>query len=187
MESKIVYFKNTGPENTDQTLRIAKQRADELGIKTVLIASTSGGAAVKAAEVLKGLRVIAVSHQAGFREANTQEFTGENREKLESAGGTVLTTTHAFSGMSRAMKNKFSTIVIGDIIAQTLRTFGDGMKVVCEMAMMAADGGLVRTDEDVISIAGTKEGVDTAVVLKPVNSDGFFDLKVREILCKPRF
>jgi len=136
---------------------------------------------------LKGLRVIAVSHQAGFREANTQEFTEENRKKLESEGGTVLTAAHAFSGMSRAMKNKFSTIVLGDIIAQTLRTFGDGMKVVCEMAMMAADGGLVRTGEDVISIAGTKGGADTAVVLKPVNSDCFFDLKVREILCKPRF
>ena len=187
MESKIVYFENTGPENTDQTLRIAKRRADELGIKTVLIASTSGGAAVKAIEVLKGLRVIAVSHQAGFREPNTQEFTEENRKKLESEGGTVLTAAHAFAGISRAMKNKFSTFVIGDIIAQTLRNFGEGMKVTCELAMMAADGGLVRTDEDVISIAGTKGGADTAIVLKPVNSDSFFELKVREILCKPRF
>ena len=53
--------------------------------------------------------------------------------------------------------------------------------------MMAADGGLVRTDEDVISIAGTHEGIDTAIVLKPVNVHNFFDLKVREILCKPHF
>ena len=140
MESKIVYFENTDADNTDQTLLIAKRRAEELGIKTVLVASTSGGTAVKAIEVLKGLRVIAVSHQAGFRESNTQEFTEENRKKLESQGGTVLTAAHAFSGMSRAMKNKFSTVVIGDIIAHTLRIFGEGMKVVCELAMMAADG-----------------------------------------------
>jgi len=53
--------------------------------------------------------------------------------------------------------------------------------------MMAADGGLVPTDEDAISIAGTGRGADTAVVLKPVNSHNFFDLKIREILCKPHF
>ncbi len=187
MESKIVYFENTGPENTDETLRIAKQRAEELGIKTVLIASTRGGTAVKAIEVLKGLRVIAVSHQAGFRESNTQEFTEENRKIFESQGGIVLTAAHTFSGVSRAMKIKFNTFVIGDIIAHTLRVLGEGMKVICELAMMAADGGLVRTDEDVICIAGSNQGADIAVVLKPVNSDRFFDLKVREILCKPRF
>jgi len=60
------------------------------------------------------------------------------------------------------------------------------MKVACEIALMAADAGLVRTDEDVISIAGTGRGADTAVVLRPVNTRNFFDLKVKEILCKPR-
>ncbi len=50
---------------------------------------------------------------------------------------------------------------------------------------MAADGGLVRTDEDIIAIAGTGQGADTAVVLRPVNSNGFFDLMVKEVLCKP--
>ena len=61
------------------------------------------------------------------------------------------------------------------------------MKVACEIAMMAADSGLVRTDEDIIAIAGTSRGADTAVVLRPVNSHNFFDLKIKEILCKPHF
>jgi hypothetical protein len=52
---------------------------------------------------------------------------------------------------------------------------------------MAADAGLVRTDEDIIAIAGTSHGADTAVVLKPVTSQNFFDLRVKEILCKPHF
>jgi hypothetical protein len=60
------------------------------------------------------------------------------------------------------------------------------MKVVCEVSTMAADAGLVRTDEDVIVIAGTGRGADTAVVIRPVNSQDFFDMKVKEILCKPR-
>jgi hypothetical protein len=64
---------------------------------------------------------------------------------------------------------------------------GQGMKVVIEISVMAADAGLVRTDEDIIAIGGSGRGADTAVVLRPVNSNDFFDLKVKEILCKPRF
>jgi hypothetical protein len=185
MEAKTVYFDKPGTDNTEEVFRIVRQRAKELGSKTVLIASTRGDTAVRASDALKGLRVIAVSHVSGFREPNTQEFTEENRKIVESKGGTVLTTTHTFSGVSRAVRKKFNTYIIGDILANTLRIFGEGMKVVCEIAMMAADSGLVRTDEDVISIAGTGRGADTAVVLKPVNSHDFFDLKIREILCKP--
>ncbi len=187
MEAKIVYFENPGSENTETTLRIARQRAEELGIKNILVASTTGDTAVKAMEALNGLRVIVVSHVAGFRGADTQEFTEEHRKMVESKGGIMLTTTHAFAGVSRALRTQLNTVTIGDIIANTLRTLGQGIKVACEIALMAADAGLVRTDEDVICVAGTGRGADTAVVLKPVNSHNFFDLRVREVLCKPRF
>lgn len=186
MESKTTYFENPGKENTDEVLRIAKQRAKELGIKTIVVASTMGDTAVRATEVFRGSKIIAVSHFTGMREPNTQEFTEENRKIVESKGGIVLTTTHLFSGLSAAMRKKYNTYIIGSIIADTLRIFGQGMKVVCEIAVMAADSGLARTDEDIIAIGGTGRGADTAVVLRPVNSNDFFDLKVKEILCKPR-
>lgn len=187
MEVKAVYFENIGSENTDEVLRIAKQRAEELGIKSIVVASTNGDTAVKAMEAFRGLRVIVVSHLTGMREPDTQEFTEENRKIVESKGGTILTTAHAFSGVSRAMRTKFDTLAIGDILANTLRIFGEGMKVACEIAMMAADSGLVRTDEDIISIAGSRSGTDTAITLKPVNAHNFFDLRIKEILCKPHF
>ena len=185
MELKTTYFDKIGMDNTEEVLRIAKQRAEELGIKTILVASTRGDTAVKAMEVLKGFRVIAVSHSTGFREPNIQSFTEENRRIVESKGGTVLTTTHAFAGLSRAMRNKYNMYVLGEVIADTLRIFGAGTKVACEIAMMATDAGVVRTDEDIISIAGSGQGADTAVVLRPVNTHNFFDLKVKQILCKP--
>jgi len=187
MELKATYFENPGRENTEEVLRIVRQRAEELGIKTIVVASTGGDTAVKATEVLSGFKVIAVSHLAGFRAPDSQEFTEENRKIVENRGGIILTTTHLFSGLSAAMRKKFNTYIIGDIVANTLRIFGEGMKVVCEIAVMAADGGLVRTDEDVIAIGGTGRGADTAVVLRPVNSGDFFSLKVKEILCKPHF
>ncbi|MEJ2738360.1 MAG: hypothetical protein P8105_00705, partial [Dehalococcoidia bacterium] len=73
-----------------------------------------------------------------------------------------------------------------EIIAQTLRIFGEGIKVVCEIALMAADAGLVNTGQDVVCIGGTGHGADTAVVLQPVNAQRFLDLKIKEIICKPR-
>ena len=187
MELKTVYFEKPGSENTEEVLRITKQRAEELGIKTILVASTRGDTAIRATEVFNKSRVIVVSHSTGIREPNTQEFTEESRKIVESKGGTILTTTHALGGLSRAMRKKYNMFVLGEVIADTLRVFGQGMKVVCEIAMMAADSGLVRTDEDIIVIAGSSRGADTAVVLKPVNTHDFFDLKIKEILCKPHF
>ncbi len=186
MEGKVVYFDKPGSDNSEEVFRIAKRRAAELGIKNVVVATTGGGTAVRAAEVMEGLRVIAVSHVVGSKEANIQEMTAENRQKLESKGGAVVTAAHAFAGVDRAIRRKFSTITMVEIVAQTLRIFGAGVKVVCEISLMAADAGLVRTDEEIIAMGGTSRGADTAVVLTPVNSKDFFDLKIKEILCKPR-
>ena len=185
MEAKIVYFAEPGGKNTDQVLRLAKRRAEELGLKTILVASTTGDTALKAMEVFKGTRIIVVSHFTGMRGPNIQEFTEENRQKLLSAGVPLLTATHTFSGLGRAMRKKFKMYLFEEVVANTLRLFGQGMKVVCEITLMATDAGLVRTDEDIIVIGGSSQGADTAVVLRPVNSEDFFDLRVREILCKP--
>ena len=190
MDTKVSYFEKTGRENTENTLRIARQRAEELGIQTIVVASSQGNTAVDAVEVFRGLRVVVVSTQTGLSEPNVQRFSEENRKIVESKGAVILTTTHAFAGVSRAMRLKFDTLAIGEIIANVLRVFGQGMKVVCEIAAMAVDSGLVRTDEDVISIAGTGgaagRGADTAVVLKPAPAHLFFEIEVKEILCKPR-
>ena len=187
VEGKTVYFDRPGPENTEEVLRIAKLRAAELGITSILVASTVGDTAVRASEVFTGMRVIAVSHNAGFKGPDTQEFTEENKKKAESSGVVVLTTTHAFSGVDKAMRKKFNMYLLADVVANTLRIFGQGVKVACEISLMAADAGLVRTDEDIIAIGGTSRGADTALVLRPVNTDDFFDLRVKEILCKPHF
>ena len=187
MEGKIVYFSNVGPANTEEVLSMAKKRAEELGIKSIVVATTVGDTAARAVEVFRGMNVVAVTHSTGFKGPNTQELSDENRKTIEDNGGVILTTTHMFSGLSAAMRKKFSTYVVGDIVSNTLRIMGEGMKVVCEISVMAADAGLVRTDEDVIAIAGTGRGADMAVVIRPVNSSDFFDMRVKEILCKPHF
>ena len=187
MEIKVAYFKNPGKENTDAVMNIVRQRTRELGIKTIVVASYRGYTALKAVEALNGLRIIVVS---GFRDPTpenlAQGISEEDKRFIEGKGGTVYVATHLFSGLSGAMRKKFNTYAIGDIVASTLRIFGSGLKVTIEMAAMAADAGLVRTDEDIIAIGGTGSGADAAAVIRPATSSNFFDLKVREILCKPR-
>jgi hypothetical protein len=187
IESKIVYFNEAGSSNTDQVLKLTKERADELGIKTILVASTEGTTAIKAIQILDGKRVVAVSHHVGFKEPNVLEWTEENKKSFEDMGGTLLTSVHAFYGLSRAMRKKFNMFIFEELVINTLRIFGQGMKVACEIAMMAADAGLARTDEDVICIGGTGRGADTAIVIRPVNLFDFFDLRIKEIICKPHF
>jgi uncharacterized protein len=190
MEQKTVYFeKPGGEENTQNTLALAKARADELGIKTVVIATTEGKTGVKAVGVFKGFKVVVVTHADGYGGPNTQELTPENRKAIEAGKGIILTTTHALGGIQRALANTMPpppSPAIGDIAAMTLRMFGQGMKVVCEISAMAADAGLVKVDEKIIAIGGTGRGADTAVVLTPSYVHRFFNLKVHEIVCKPR-
>ncbi|MBI4284181.1 MAG: hypothetical protein HY663_06910 [Chloroflexi bacterium] len=199
MEGKIVYFEDVGREDreaiariAEETLSLVRERAEELGIKTILVASTRGDTAAKAVSVFKGAKVIAVSHMVGHREPNTLEFTEENRRIVESKGGVVLTTRHAFGGFARGGHDgggsgsaRQPSNEPGAIIGRTLSIFGAGMKVACEIALMAADAGLVRTDEDVIAIAGSGRGANTAVVLRPANTVDFSDMRIKEILCKP--
>jgi len=181
-----VYFYNQGKENTERTLEIAKARAEELGIKTILVATTTGETGARAAEFFQGYNLVVVTHSTGLRGPNEQELGEENRAAIERAGVKILTCQHAFGGVGRAVRKKLGTYELEEIIAYALRIFGEGMKVVCEIALMAADAGLVRTDEEVIAIAGTGRGADTAVVLVPANAQTFFDMRIQEILCKPR-
>lgn len=200
MEGKSVYFENVSRENrseiTETTLRIAKERAEELGIKTALVASTSGDTAVRAVEIFKGMQVVAVTQAAGTRQPNVLAFTEENRKIVESKGGAVVIANHPLSGINRQRKpadqrgggpflpHPLVTDAV-DVISSTLGIFGSGTRVSCKIACMAADAGIVRTDEDVIAIAGSGGGANTAVVIRPANSFEFFNLRIKEILCKP--
>jgi hypothetical protein len=183
--TSCIYFSRTGPSNTARTLELSRARAKALGIRKVLVATTTGDTGVQAARELAELEVIVVTHSAGFQELDTQSLTVENRAAIEAAGAKILTCQHAFGGVGRAVRKKLGTYQLDEIMAFTLRTFCQGVKVGAEMALMAADAGLVRTAEPVIAIAGTGRGADTAMVIKPANAQTFFDLRFLEIICMP--
>lgn len=181
-----VYFERPGKENTERTLEIALHRAVELGIERILVATTFGDTGLAAARLFQDYHLVVVTHCAGFTSPGVQELTPQNRRALEDAGATILTCTHAFGSTGRAVRKKLNTYQVDEIMAFTLRTAGEGFKVAIEITLMAADAGLLPMDQEVIAIGGTGRGADTALVLKPAHAHDFFDLRVVEVLCKPR-
>lgn len=187
-EAKLVLFDKGSAEHTEATLRAARERAEQLGLKTVVLATTTGATAVKAAEVFQGLgvQIIAVTLQAGTWEKYDSPHP-DLVQTAEAQGVKFLTATHTLMGnVDTAIRDKFGGVTPVEIIAYTYYTFCQGMKVAVEVAVMAADAGLVDMEPELIAIAGTGGGADTAIVLQPVYSTKFFDLDIREVIAMPR-
>lgn len=184
--AETTYFNQPGESNTETTLRLAQQRAEALGIQSIVVASTRGVTGVKTTELFAGCKVIVVTHHTGYKGSDVQELTPENRTKILSNGGQVLTSSHSLGSIGRAVRRKFNTYQVDEIIAATLKIFGQGTKVAVEISIAAADAGLVSVTEEVIAIGGSGRGADTALVLQPANVFDFFNIKIKEIICKPR-
>ncbi|TFG87285.1 MAG: hypothetical protein E4H17_03480 [Gemmatimonadales bacterium] len=180
----ILYFTKGGKGNTDALLKMVHARASALGVKQVVVASTHGTTAhrAKAALAGTGIEVIAVSIAAAYEKEDWTMKDAE-RARLRRAGITVLTATHALSG---ELSDGLGVQSAQGIASQVLYRFCQGMKVAVEIVLMAADAGLLDMRKEVIAVAGTGEGADTAIVVKPAYTRTFKKLQVREILGKPR-
>jgi len=188
MEKTVTYFEKPGPDNTLKCLDIAKDAITTFQYRYLIVATTSGNTGVLFAEGLKDLNIslVVVTHSHGFKAPNSIELTGEAREKISAAGATIYTGTMITHSLETALAKKFSGVYPTLLVAQSLRRFGEGAKVCCEMVMMAADAGLIPEGEEVVVVAGTGKGADTVAVIRSAASKRFLDLKVLEILAKPR-
>ena len=188
MKKSITYFAKSGSGNTDETIKLAYERALELNIRDIVVASTHGSTALKVSETFSDQRfnVVAVTICEGYK-SEGWAMSREERAKLQAKGVKVLTGIHALGDdVSSAFTEKFGGKSFNEVVAQTLYRFCQGMKVCVEIVLMAADAGLIPVDEEVIAIAGTGEGADTAIVVKPAYPRKFLDLKVNEVIAKPR-
>jgi len=180
------YFDEPGKRNTDEALRLAKERAEELGITSIVVASSTGETGAEASRVFKGYNLVVVTSVTGYSRPNEVRMRPENRRAIEANGSRVVAAAHAFGGVGRAIHSKFGAVQVDEVVAQVLRLFSEGFKVACEVACMAVDAGYLRTDEEAIAIGGSGGGADTAIVLRPSNTHALFEMRVREIICKPR-
>jgi hypothetical protein len=186
MEATTVYFPECGPQHTDETLGLARTRAEVLGIRDIVVASYTGATGAKAARLFSDHNLVVVGGVVGFREPNQTSMRAENQKVIEESGGKLFFSGHAFGMLGRAAHRRFGAIQIDELIAHVLRLFSQGVKVGCEIACMAADAGFVRSGAEIVAIAGSGSGADTAIVLRASNTHTFFDTRVLEIICKPR-
>ena len=180
-----MYFESAGRSNTRQVLAQAYDRAETLGIDEIVLATTEGVTALAALEIFDGFHVTVVTYHCGFKKPFENRMSADVRKDLVQKGATIVTATHALSGLERSLARKNQGIYPVLIIADTLRLFGHGTKVAVEVSIMAADAGAL-SGKDIIAIGGTGRGADAALVIKPAHGNNLFDLRIREIICKPR-
>jgi hypothetical protein len=164
LEKKIAYFISPGAENTDEVLKLAKERAKELGLGTVILASTRGFTAEKALESLQGLKLVVVG-------IDRERFSKDTEEKLKQKSFPLVFSHEVAYQYSEEMKSAF-------------RRFSQGVKVAVEDAVITCIEKIVEDGAEVISLAGSSRGADTAIVVKAASD--FHSIKVREIICMPR-
>ena len=158
----MTYFETEGRGNIEKTLELVKRTAEELGIKNIVIASTSGFTAEKALETLHELGV-----SLSVVGTERSRFASDVLKTLEDNGHAVC--------FSREVPSDYP-----DVASLAFRRFSQGVKVAVQIAIIAAEKKLVSAEEDVVSIGKW----DTALIVKP--SDKFAELKVRELICMPR-
>jgi uncharacterized protein len=185
------YFDKPGKVNTSDSARFAIERAQELKLKTIIVASSSGETAQVFFNAIKGtgLQLIVVTHVVGFTKSGEWEFSREIAAHLRTEGVKIITGTHALSGLERAL-SRSSKVGGGsrtEAIAEALRRIvAVGLKVAVECVLIATDQGAIGVEDEVIAVGGTASGSDTVCVIRPAHTANFFDLQVREIVAMPR-
>ena len=180
----------------DELFESVKKRAKELGIKKIVVASSTGDSAKRAVRELgtKDYEIIVVTDRSGViwdvksiskkmrREyeinAGTKEYLSgisydaPVRKELQDMGvNWIIQATEVFRGI-----NVPGGCNLAQVIAQTLYLFGSGTKVAIEITLIACDAGALNAGEDVIAIAGKNKGSNTALLLIAAHTDEFFGM-----------
>ncbi len=183
LERTIVYFEQAGKRNTETTLRLAKERAEALGLTKVVLASSNGTTARIALKVFQDtdIQLIVVG-------TSRAEFHHDVYALLE----------------QRKIPVRFSSEVeytYPEIVRNAYRKLSEGMKVVMDLGMIVGKEDLATDNEEIVAVGGTGPrgfpdggGSDTAVVMLPLKNEDFSKLPekkddrrdIKEIICKPR-
>ncbi len=167
---QVTYFNRTSDEDpeviTAETLRLSRRRGDELGITHFVIASSTGIVAKKALNMLADRSLVFVGEA---RDWYDQDFL----EELKRRDIPVI--------FCREVKYSYPSDV-----QSAFRCMSEGVKVCPEIVMIAADKDLIPGGKEVIALAGTGSGADTSMVVVSAKSKDFKELKIRELICKPR-
>lgn len=209
-------FERPGPVNTDEVIEIAKAASSKY--KHIVVASITGDCAIKAAESIAGKNVICVTcpqgmnwevdkmHDGPFtmipeleqlrmgwiRQGISKvpmEITRDNRQELERLKVKIVQGTIPFFGPTFSIRVHLRQVTGLDLMAKTLELISTGTLVCLECVLMAVDAGVIPEGQEVLALAGTERGLDTAWVIRSSASANLFrptkGARFVELLAKP--
>ncbi len=213
----MIVFERPGPVNTDKIADIVN--AVSAKYSYIVVASITGDSALKIADTTQNKKIVCVTcpqgmywevdkmdtgpfadipelteiqeswHHQGHKRV-PMDIDARNKESLEERGIPIVKGTIPFFGSSFSMRLHINKTNALDIVAKTLELISTGTLVCLESVLMAVDAGVVPEDEEVIAVAGTERGLDTAWVIKSCCSSNLFHptqgAKFIELLAKPR-
>lgn len=209
-------FERPGPVNTDELIDIVKEAS--IKYKYIVVASLSGDSAVKIADQIKDKEIICVTCPQGmnwevdkmsegpFAEIPEltvirnewmrqgvrkvpMKVTPENRKKLDELKVKIVQGTIPFFGPSFSIRLHLQQVTSLDIVAKTLELISTGTLVCLEAVLMSVDAGIIPEAKEVLAVAGTEKGLDTAWIIRSSASANLFHpirgSRFVELLAKP--
>jgi uncharacterized protein len=209
-------FKRPGPVNTDEVIEIVKAAASEH--EYLVVASITGDSALKLAEKIRDKEIICVTCPQGMnwevkkmgegpfavipelgqirdewiKQGLTRVpmgITRENRERLKKLKVEVVQGTIPFFGPTFSMRVHLQKVTGLDLMAKTLELISTGTLVCLECVLMSIDAGVIPEGKEVLALAGTERGLDTAWAIKGSASSNLFHpskgARFIELLAKP--
>jgi len=193
----------------DDVMRIAKKRADKFGVKNVVVATNTGASAERALEVFgPKYFIIAAGNPARAhyrRLVRHQGISDETRSRLEHKGIKVALKDQSFaqryydhSGVSRCglaeleeRMGSHDAFHLLTVTCNVLDWFSDSTRVCIEISVLAADTGVLPTNQDCIAIARPSPRSNcphAAVALRPARTEDMFQgsLRVKDIVLVPQ-
>ena len=200
IERNVKYFEKPGKENTKATIEVVRAYLEEdNGAAALIVASISGQTAlqVKQALVEISIPIVCVTGSPNWRNYPEYEFPlirARTRTELEKAGVAIVDSVP--SSLSDTIEFSFARYGFRSptwIFIETLLAVGGyGLKTAVESVLMATDGGHIPAFKEMLAIAGTEKGADTAIVARSTFSSTVFSsdpkkrLVINEILATPR-
>jgi len=174
--AEIVYFDHPGQQNTDELMVVVRERLTRGDIRHVAVATTTGRTVLRASELIDNpdVEFVGIPFQSEYWTRHGKPDQ-EIVRQAEARGVRFLPDQpkvlywHEVDGES----------------ADTLRKFGQGIKVALEVIMMAVQAGLIPAGAKVVGIGGSSKGADAAVVATAAGAESLGDFFVHEILAKP--
>ena len=192
---EVYYFDKPGEHNTDLVIEAVVKRLEAGGVRKVIVASTSGETAVKFAHSLQDKGELVCVSEAPYR----HEAWGEKwpclqdgyKQELKKLGAVIVDQAPYVFHSSVLERSLWGPLSPEQLVKETLYSFGQGLKVAVEVALIAVSCGSIAPYEDVIGVGGSGKGADTAIVLRATYPATMFTketnkrLEIKEIIAMP--